>query len=198
MLKDLEALREELNHTPEAHDAREILLNPLNAGAYTAGVNGASVVFHNARKSGPSEQDILMTGDASPETLLEIMDQLYDGYYILKAPHHGTASGYSNLFADMSAAHILISNGEYHAGGAVAQAYIDREDSVRHCANTGACKWFRASQGCCNRLGYCYDQQGGPGLAIKCPAAGSASPKEPGCAIRVVGPTGERGCLCDV
>ena len=67
-----------------------------------------------------------MTGDASPETLLEIMDQLYDGYYILKAPHHGTASGYSNLFADMSAAHILISNGEYHAGGAVAQAYIDR------------------------------------------------------------------------
>ena len=198
VLKDLEALREELNHTPEAHDAREILLNPLNAGAYTAGVNGASVVFHNARKSGPSEQDILMTGDASPETLLEIMDQLYDGYYILKAPHHGTASGYSNLFADMSAAHILISNGEYHAGGAVAQAYIDREDSVRHCTNTGACKWFRASQGCCNRLGYCYDQQGGPGLAIKCPAAGSASPKEPGCAIRVVGPTGERGCLCDV
>ena len=87
----------------------------------------------------------------------------------------------------MSAAHILISNGEYHAGGAVAQAYIDREDSVRHCANTGACKWFRASQGCCNRLGYCYDQQSGPGLA-----------KEPGCAIRVVGPTGERGCLCDV
>ena len=30
VLKDLEALREELNHTPEAHDAREILLNPLN------------------------------------------------------------------------------------------------------------------------------------------------------------------------
>ena len=79
-----------------------------------------------------------MTGDASPETLLELMDQLYDGYYILKAPHHGTASGYSPLFGDMSFAHILISNGEYHAGGAIAQEYIDREDSVRHCTGTGA------------------------------------------------------------
>lgn len=119
------------------------------------------------------------------------MDQLHDGYYILKAPHHGTASGYSNLFSDMSAAHILISNGEYHAGGAIAQEYIDREDSVRHCTSTGACKWFRASQGCCNRLAYCYDQQGGPGLVIKCP--GAANAKNVGCAIRVVGPTRPAG-----
>ena len=96
----------------------------------------------------------------------------------------------------MSAAHIRISNGEYHAGGAIAQEYIDREDSVRHCTSTGACKWFRASQGCCNRLAYCYDQQGGPGLVIKCP--GAANAKNVGCAIRVVGPTGQRGCLCDM
>ena len=139
-----------------------------------------------------------MTGDASPETLLELMDQLYDGYYILKAPHHGTASGYSPLFGDMSFAHILISNGEYHAGGAIAQEYIDREDSVRHCTGTGACKWFRASQGCCNRLSYCYDQKGGPGLAIKCPATGYKAGKAPGCAIQVIGPRGARGCLCDL
>lgn len=196
VLEDLENLREELGALPQAHDVREALENPLNAGAYTNGVNGASVVFHNGRKGGPSEQDILMTGDATPETLVEIMDQLHDGYYILKAPHHGTASGYSNLFSDMSAAHILISNGEYHAGGAIAQEYIDREDSVRHCTSTGACKWFRASQGCCNRLAYCYDQQGGPGLVIKCP--GAANAKNVGCAIRVVGPTGQRGCLCDM
>ena len=62
--------------------------------------------------------------------------------------------------------------------------------------STGACKWFRASQGCCNRLAYCYDQQGGPGLVIKCP--GAANAKNVGCAIRVVGPTGQRGCLCDM
>ena len=198
ILEDLEALREELGHTPQAHDVREALLSPLNAGAYTGDVNGASVVFQNVRTSGPSEQDLLMTGDATPETLVEIMDKLYDGYYLLKAPHHGTASGYSTLFADMSAAHLLISNGEYHAGGAIAQQYIDREDSVRHCTGSGACKWFQASQGCCNRLNYCYDQQEGPGLVIKCSAAGKLPRKFPGCAIRVVGPKGVRGCLCDI
>ncbi len=197
-LGELESLREELNTTPEAHDVRETLQNPLNAGAYSNAINGASVVFHNIRKGGPGEQDLLMTGDATPETMLEIMDQLYDGYFILKAPHHGTASGYSSLFRDMSAAHILISNGEYHAGGAVAQEYIDWEGSVRHCTNIGACKWFRASQGCCNRLSYCFDQNQGPGLVIKCSAAGKKPGKFPGCAIRVVGPSGERGCLCDV
>lgn len=197
-LSELESLREELNLVPQAHDVREALQNPLNAGAYSNMVNGASVVFHNRRVNGPGEQDILMTGDAPPETLLEIMDQLYDGYFILKAPHHGTASGYSSLFRDMSAAHILISNGEYHAGGAVAQEYIDWEGAVRHCSNTGACKWFKASQGCCNRLSYCYDQESGPGLVIKCRAAGNKSGRSPGCAIRVVGPSGERGCLCDL
>ena len=197
-LSELESLREELNLVPQAHDVREALQNPLNAGAYSNMVNGASVVFHNRRVNGPGEQDILMTGDAPPETLLEIMDQLYDGYFILKAPHHGTASGYSSLFRDMSAAHILISNGEYHAGGAVAQEYIDWEGAVRHCSNTGACKWFKASQGCCNRLSYCYDQESGPGLVIKCRAAGNNSGRSPGCAIRVVGPSGERGCLCDL
>ena len=197
-LEELESLREELNAIPEAHDVREVLQNPLNAGPYTTAVNGASVVFHNVRRNGPGEQDILLTGDATPETMLEIMDQLYDGYYILKAPHHGTASGYSNLFADMSAAHILISNGEYHAGSAIAQEYIDRQDSLRHCTGTGACKWFRASQGCCNRLSYCYDQGSGPGLAIKCHEAGRRPGKLPGCSIRVVGPKGVRGCLCDV
>lgn len=197
-LEELEGLREELNVSPEAHDARELLQNPLNAGAYSNGINGASVVFQNVRQGGPGEQDLLMTGDATPETLSALADQLYDGYYILKAPHHGTASGYSNLFQDMSAAHLLISNGEYHAGGAVAQTYIDREDSVRHCTNTGACKWFRASQGCCNRLAYCYDQETGPGLVIKCLAAANQRGKSPGCKIRVVGPRGERGCLCDL
>lgn len=197
ILEELESLREELNLVPQAHDVRETLQNPINAGAYTNAVNGASVVFHNLRKSGPGEQDILMTGDATPDTFLEIMDQLYDGYFILKAPHHGTASGYSSLFRDMSAAHILISNGEYHAGGAVVQEYIDWEDAVRHCTNTGACKWFRASQGCCNRLSYCFDQERGPGLVIKCISAGKKPGKTPGCAIRVIGPSGERGCLCD-
>ena len=39
--------------------------------------------------------------------------------------------------------------------------------------------------------------ENGPGLVIKCPGAGNKPGKLPGCAIRVVGPRGERGCLCD-
>ena len=40
VLEDLENLREELGALPQAHDVREALENPLNAGAYTNGVNG--------------------------------------------------------------------------------------------------------------------------------------------------------------
>lgn len=198
VLQELESLKEELNLSSAAYQVREILENPIYAGAYSNSVNAASVVFQNIRSKEAGFEDILMTGDATPETMLELMDDLYDGYFILKAPHHGTASGYSNLFTDMSAAHILISNGEYHAGGAIAQEYIDKQDSVRHCANTHACKWFQASEACCNRLNICYDQEEGCGLAIKCAAASGRGKKDGGCRIRVVGPYGVRACFCDV
>lgn len=196
-LEELEHLKEELNLSPAASDIREILENPLNTAAYSDCVNAASLVFQNVRVGSPSAQDILMTGDVTPSSLLELEDRLYDGYFILKAPHHGTASGYCSLFSDMSAAHILISNGEYHAGGAIAQKYVDREDSLRHCSNPDACKWFQASGGCCNRLYICYDQEAGSGLALKCPAASGKGKAEPGCLIRVASPKGLRGCLCD-
>ena len=196
-LCELEGLREELNQLPEAHDVREILENPLYAEAYSNGLNAASVIFQNRREGEAGPQDILMTGDAPPEILEGLTEKLYDGYNILKAPHHGTASAYCSLFTDMSFAHILISNGEYHAGGAVAQAYIDREESIRHCTNHNACKWYGASGACCNRLCYCYDQERGPGLVIKCRDAAQGGGGG-GCAIRVVSPSGERSCLCDV
>lgn len=198
LLDELEGLREELNLSPAAHDIREILERPHIAAAYSNCVNAASVVFHNVRTKEASFEDILMTGDATPETMLELMDDLYDGYNILKAPHHGTVSGFSRLFSDMGLAHILISNGEYHAGGAIAQEYVDLQDSVKHCANTSPCKWFAASQACCNRLSYCFDQEAGAGLVIKCPAAAGRDKRTPGCRIAVVGPSGERACLCDL
>lgn len=197
-LGELESLKEDLNLSPAAHRVREILEDPLNSTAYSNSGNAASVVFQNLRPGGPGPDDLLMTGDATPETLAELSDRLYDGYFILKAPHHGTASSYSSLFADMSAAHLLISNGEYHAGGAIAQEYIDRQDSIRHCSNNHACKWFQASEACCNRLYACYDQPAGHGIVIKCPAAsGKAGWKGAGCRVRVVGPGGVRTCLCD-
>lgn len=197
LLSDLEKLKEELNLSPAAYKVREILENPVNAAAWSNAVNAASVVFQNRRVREAGCEDILMTGDATPETMAELTDRLYDGYFVLKAPHHGTASGWSSLFSDMSAAHILISNGEYHAGGAVAQEYIDKADSIRHCVNSHACRWFSASGACCNRLYACYDQENGPGLALKCPAASGKLRRDAGCRIRVVGPGGVRGCLCD-
>lgn len=198
VLDELEDLRDELNLVPAAHDIREILENPINSAAYSNCINSASLVFQNVRTEEAGFQDILMTGDATPETMLGLMDRLYDGYYIFKAPHHGTASGYCSMFSEMSAAHILISNGEYHAGGSVAQEYIDMLESIRHCTNTNACKWFQASGACCNRLCYCYDQENSPGLAIKCPAASGKTEKDGGCRIRILDPGRDRACLCDI
>lgn len=196
VLNEIDALKPQLNLCPRAHDVREILENPVYAGAYSDCCNASSVVFHNLRTSEAGFEDILMTGDAPPEVLEGLQDELYDGYNILKAPHHGTASAFSTMFTEMSAAHILISNGEYHAGGAIAQQYVDLQDSIRHCTSNRACKWFSASGACCNRLCYCYDQTAGEGLVIKCPSVQN-SRKEPGCAIRVVAPSGERCCICE-
>lgn len=200
VLEEMEELREDLALSPSAHKIREILENPLFSSAYSDCTNAASVVFHNIRTREAGFEDILMTGDITPEILSGLSNQLYDGYNILKAPHHGTASGYCSLFSEMSAAHILISNGEYHAGGAIAQEYIDMETSVRHCTNRHACKWYQASQACCNRLAYCYDQDGAAGLVIKCATAKRPilpGMRAPGCGITTVGPSAVRACICE-
>ena len=191
----MEELREELHLTPNAHKVREILESPLLLAAFSDALNASSVVFHNRRKGTASWEDLLMTGDVTPEILESLEDKLYDGYNLIKAPHHGTASGWCRLFSQLGSAHILISNGDYHAGGSIAQEYVDLENAVRHCTNPHACKWFGASGGCCNRLSYCFDQESGAGLAIKCPAA--SGKKAPGCAIEVITASGKKGCFCE-
>ena len=182
VLEDLENLREELGALPQAHDVREALENPLNAGAYTNGVNGASVVFHNGRKGGPSEQDnsrALRTGGnhgPAPRWVL---------YSKGAPPRHGQRLQQPVLGHERRP-HPHQQRGVPCRGRHRPGVHRPGGLGVRHCTSTGACKWFRASQGCCNRLAYCYDQQGGPGLVIKCPEAANA--KNVGCAIRVVGP----------
>ena len=194
LLEVMGGLREELNRSPAAPDIRELLEQPSTRSAYSEAANAASLVFHNRRTS-PGMNDILLTGDITPEALEQLADCLYDGYYIVKAPHHGTASGFSSLFRELAISHILISNGEYHAGGAISQEYLELE-GLRHCTNPSQCKWMQTTGSCCNRLACCYEQPSGRGLAIKCPAAGGG--KDSGCGIYVLGPTGQRGCLCDV
>lgn len=195
LLDRIDGIIPELNLLPAAPDIVEILNSPVTRKAYSEAVNAASVIFQNRRTSEASYDDILMTGDASPDSMDAVGEKLYDSYYLLKAPHHGTASGWSHWFGEISASHVLISNGDYHAGGAVAEEYVNMQ-AIKHCTNHNACKWF-AGAGCsCNRLACCYEQYPRPGLTIKCPAVAQRTGSA-GCNIYIITPGGERACLCD-
>ena len=135
-----------------------------------------------------------MTGDVSDELLRRISGKLFDGYYIVKAPHHGTESHFSNVIGDLAVAHLLISNGDYHAGGEISQRYIDME-CIKHCTNAGACRWRDIAGGCCNRLQRCYEQPVSGSLTLKCAAA--AGERRTPCKIYVFGHSGVLGCHCD-
>ncbi len=135
-----------------------------------------------------------VTGDVSDEVLRRISGKLFDGYYIVKAPHHGTESHFSNVIGDLAVAHLLISNGDYHAGGEISQRYIDME-CIKHCTNAGACRWRDIAGGCCNRLQRCYEQPASGSLTLKCAAA--AGERRTPCNIYVFGHSGVLGCHCD-
>lgn len=196
LLAELEALKPQLLLSPQAHDVLAILNDPATAQAFSDAANAMSVVFQNRRTGAPGLQDILMTGDAPPQVLTDLQDVLYDGYYVLKAPHHGTASGYAPLFEGMSFSHVLISNGHYQNGGAIAEAYAQQDIALCHCTNATPCKWLSLSDCCCNRLRHCYDVPPGGALTLKCRAANGKSPTPP-CMIRIVDFDRESGCFCD-
>ena len=195
LLVRIDELAAELNLLPPAPDIREILNRPVTRTAYADALNAASVVFHNRRTQEASLNDILMTGDAAPETFDAIADKLYAGYYILKTPHHGTASHWSHIFFELSAEHLLISSGGYDKGGKIAQEYVDFP-AVKHCTNSEPCQWFQGSGCSCGRMAICYDLEDGPALSIKCPFVRGET-QEAACRIYVVGSSGRRSCLCD-
>ena len=195
VLGQIEEMAPELGLLPPAPDIREILTRPVIETAYSDELNAASVVLQNHRTREASFDDILLTGDAAPETFDEIAPQLYENYYIFKAPHHGTASHWSHLFSTLSAEHVLISNGDYDQGGRIAQEYVDFP-GVKHCTNCGPCAWFRGSGCSCSRMALCYEVPRGAGLTIKCPFVRGETAEAP-CHIAVIGPRGRRACLCD-
>lgn len=194
LLGRMEDMRSNLAHSPAAPDIQDILNQSVVRNVYTETQNDLSLVFHNRRSRGPSNLDILMTGDVSDEVLRRISGKLFDGYYIVKAPHHGTESHFSNVIGDLAVAHLLISNGDYHAGGEISQRYIDME-CIKHCTNTGACRWRDIAGGCCNRLQRCYEQPASGSLTLKCAAA--AGERRTPCNIYVFGHSGVLGCHCD-
>ena len=195
LLAEIDALLPAVNLLPSAPDIQEILNRPVTKAAYTEELNAASVVFHNRRTQEASTDDILMTGDASPETLDALAELLYENYYIIKAPHHGTASHWSHLLSEISSSHILVSNGDYQQAGKIAPAYLELP-AVKHCTNCSACDWYAVSGCSCNRMAVCYDLANGAGLTIKCPYVCGAQ-QSPDCGIFIVGAAGRRSCLCD-
>ena len=88
LLGRMEDMRSNLAHSPAAPDIQDILNQSVVRNVYTETQNDLSLVFHNRRSRGPSNLDILMTGDVSDEVLRRISGKLFDGYYIVKAPHH--------------------------------------------------------------------------------------------------------------
>lgn len=195
ILNEIEELSDSLCRLPASQDIAEILSRPAVRTEYGNAQNMASLVFQNRRVRQASTDDILMTGDAVPETFDEIADMLYDGYFIFKAPHHGAAGSWSHLFGDMSKSHILISNGDYHAGGKICEEYV-QDEGIKHCTNSSVCPW-RAEKGyCCNGISYCFEASERGMLTIRCPKCMGIS-ELAGCKIRVVFPGGDRGCLCD-
>ena len=188
------AMRADITRSPAAPDIREILDRPVLRTLYTETLNDLSLVFHNVRTGGAGNTDVLMTGDVSGAVLSRLAPKLYDGYYAVKAPHHGTESHYSAVLGDLAVAHLLISNGDYHAGGEISARYTDME-CIKHCTNPGACAWFRTAGSCCNRLLRCYEQGDAGRLTLRCPAAGGN--RRTPCNIYVFSHNGARGCHCD-
>lgn len=195
VLNRIDDLAPSLWHLPAAVDVRAILENQSVREAYSNQVNAASIVFQNCRDTEDATDDILMTGDATPETIAAVEPSLYHDYYILKAPHHGTASAVSLVLTGLSAAHVLISCGEDPGGTRQIAADWAAMPAMKHCTG-GSCAFLEESGCCCTRTAVCWDSGGGGlagGLALRCP--GNRSGEIP-CGIRVVG-TAEYGCICD-
>lgn len=194
ILNSIEKCLPQLKRLPSAPDIAEILERPTTREAYRREQQAASVIFQNRRKSEASTDDILMTGSATPESMDAVSDKLYDGYYILKAPQHGAAGAWSHLFGEISASHILISNGNNRKPESVAGEYVDLP-SIKHCTDCTACAWLQNSGYSCNRMNCCYELHE-PGLTIKCPYCHNQDGPAP-CAIYRITAEGVRSCLCD-
>lgn len=201
----VEALVPELRRLPSAGRITADASSQEAQQAYSDALNAASILFQNQRKlgrgAGSYRRDILMTGDAPPEIIRAVESGLYDGYYILKAPHHGTQSCFSPAFREISAEHILISSGV--SGGPVSAEYA-RLPGIRHCTGQSTCPRFARERACCNRLSLCHESARPgmlphPGFPVSC--AANTRPRDgevPPCGIRVLAPSGSRACLCDI
>lgn len=121
-----------------------------------------SIVFQNAVDG---EWNLLFTGDAEQEHMRMIAEnydgkiQLYEHYWCIKVPHHGTESHYFD-FKAYTPENMLISNGIYHANSKKrAKEYrtstqyaglfhIGGDETYMCCSNCDCCDGFRDGCSC--------------------------------------------------
>lgn len=194
LAEKLNKLTEELRELKVSSEADGIFSDQSFLRAFSSAVNNESVVFHNSVPSG-GIGDILMTGDISAERFDCLFPDFHSAYYAVKAPHHGTAGGFSTRLLELEPEHILIHNDEYKPELTIALPYTNLE-SIRHCTGNLSCEYFREYGSCCNRLSRCYNFGRGTELAFRCPDIRSRG-RLPGCKVYVVTPARGRSCFCD-
>lgn len=124
--------------------------------------NKISIVFQNAYES---HENILFTGDAEQRHLRKIAENydgeisLYDHYWCIKVPHHGTEAHYFD-FSGYTPENMLISNGIYYANNKKrAKAYytsaryaglfrIGSGNTYMYCSNSSCCDCYNGGCAC--------------------------------------------------
>ena len=119
-----------------------------------------SIVFQNARDG---ELNLLFTGDVQPEHMQMIADNydgkwpLYEHYWCIKVPHHGTQDHYFN-FSGYEPENMMISNGIHFANSKTQSRELRTSplygglfyipDTHMYCSNCDCCDCYENGCSC--------------------------------------------------
>lgn len=191
-------LNELSNEIKELNATREIIkfLNSEYVNmTYSMEQNATSVVFQNDKQNLTNCNDIIMTGDVTPKILDSLENELFKFYNIIKVPHHGTDSYQSMVLNKIPCSHLLVSNGEYCAGGRISKL-ISENNAIKHCTDMKNCHYFKKNNSCCNRTNFCNSLKIGGDLSLHCDKKTNSTGLNK-CGIYIVSADSNRGCYCD-
>lgn len=192
----LNDLSKKLVYVDVADEILSVLNDESTRLQYSSAQNSASIVFQNECPKSLNGGNILMTGDVTCEVLNLLENDLFQVYNVIKAPHHGTNNYRSDALNRLICSHIVISSGEYHAGGKISGDYA-QNNAIKHCVGIENCTYLLKNHSCCNRVLFCDSlRKSGGELSSHCPQ-NSLSAGVNRCGIYVVSPHGDRGCYCD-
>lgn len=156
---ELNALLPRLHVLRVAKKVRELLCDRSKVMDVGYEINGTSLIL--------SSQEVLLTGDATPETMDLIAGDLHENYTVVKAPHHGTESAWWEGFEEMGITHLLISNGRAKSGGKICANYAAL-NALHHCTGADHCAYLEEGNPCCNEQVYCLQCVPENGTPIYC------------------------------